>query len=394
MLAALAVLAVQVLLVLLAKPHEACGLQILIHFVEAIHVLDDGVVHKVNVLTAVGKGLVVFLSGKAKVWLRPDVDSQRIPVCHKHPLADVKLVTMNQLRPLDIFLANPLETITLAISEDLVQFPHDLDTAASRLARRLHNPRVATAIDPKLPGLVHLFKDCSSLPNEELSSSTLPGRHWCGKFDFFLFCRLLFLFLLLATLLLLSLLRGLVFSITALGRCLSPLFSFCFLSLLLFLFFVRVIQLWQLRHHCFVIKVHAVRFTIVDRLKHWLCKLQKRAILQSQNEIACGRIPREGNHLHWHLLEAKWHCVIRQTSHVEEEDGVVLTQGGKQIVLVFAVRNLLDDLVVRPQCLEKHQAVFVDVESTHRAIGVATANGSLIWVDTLWRSIHASDPDI
>mmetsp|Transcript_13996 Transcript_13996/g.33274 ORF Transcript_13996/g.33274 Transcript_13996/m.33274 type:complete len:243 (-) Transcript_13996:1543-2271(-) len=170
---------VEPFLVLLAEPHVALGIQVLVLHLEALHFLYDGVVHQMHVLTPVGQRLIILLTRKPQVRLLPNVHGQRVPVSDQHPLANIKLVAMDKLWPLDVLLTDPLEAITFTVPKDFVQLPHHLDPSAARLAGRLHDPGIAAPVDGELPaGGVHLLKHLPHLLDKELCPQALVAGHW------------------------------------------------------------------------------------------------------------------------------------------------------------------------------------------------------------------------
>jgi len=116
----LAICTVEPLLVLLPEPHIAACVQVLVYLIEAIHILDNGVVDEVHVRVSILARGVILLTCKTDIRLLPDIEGERIPIHNQYPLPDVKLVAMDQLRLLNVFLADPLETITLRDSKYFV----------------------------------------------------------------------------------------------------------------------------------------------------------------------------------------------------------------------------------------------------------------------------------
>merc|ERR1719440_169905 len=106
--------------------------------------------------------------------LLPDVEGQGVPVGHQYPLPDVELVSMDELRLLDIFLADPLETFAFGHPEYLLQLTQHLNPSATRLPGRLHNPSIPRTIYAMLLVVrLQLFQDISSLPDVKLTASTI-----------------------------------------------------------------------------------------------------------------------------------------------------------------------------------------------------------------------------
>lgn len=75
---------------------------------------------------------VVVTGRESEVRLLINPHSQGIPICHKNPLSDVKLSTLNNQRVLHVFLSNKLRFLLLTEIQNLDQLLIQDDASPSR----------------------------------------------------------------------------------------------------------------------------------------------------------------------------------------------------------------------------------------------------------------------
>lgn len=137
----------QVISKLLTAPHVAFDFVV----VEFGVLFLDGVVCQV-VFSGLGLG-IIFLNAKSNIALIIQPNSQRIPVGHEHPLANIKFSALHDQWVFDAFLDDPKSSVTLQISYS-VHHPLirliNLNTTTPRAASWLQKPQIFCAIHIEL----------------------------------------------------------------------------------------------------------------------------------------------------------------------------------------------------------------------------------------------------
>mmetsp|Transcript_54207 Transcript_54207/g.118798 ORF Transcript_54207/g.118798 Transcript_54207/m.118798 type:complete len:208 (+) Transcript_54207:1040-1663(+) len=113
-------------------------------------ILRDGIVDKVDKRIVIHQAVIIFAGCKPEVGLIPSVNCQWVPVHDKDPLADIKFVPMDQLRVLDVLLADPLLLFPRCLLENPLQVTRKCDAPSAALTSRLHDPSILRAVQRKL----------------------------------------------------------------------------------------------------------------------------------------------------------------------------------------------------------------------------------------------------
>lgn len=89
-------------------------------------------------------GGVVVVGREPQVALVEVPDAQRMPTCHHNPLADVKLLTQNYHRVLNVLLNDPdgVKLRGLNSGDDVFELRVNGDTAAPGFATGFQNPSI------------------------------------------------------------------------------------------------------------------------------------------------------------------------------------------------------------------------------------------------------------